>query len=80
MKINGNDIKNLVTRFFYEEDELRFQIILHLGLNKSVFYQEFNDYLKYKKVFNELLSAKSENAAVVVPLFSGGEHAQDKRA
>lgn len=64
--IKGKEIENLITKFYYKNKQLYFQIILNLGLGKKVFYREFSDYYKYKKSFDQLLKAKSENRNVVL--------------
>jgi hypothetical protein len=53
-QITGNQIKDLVTKFFYKENHLCFQILVRLEGNTLIPFQEFEDYGEYKRVFGEL--------------------------
>lgn len=70
MIIQGKDIENLITKFYYKNRQLCFQIILNLGLEGKVSYSEYDDYFVYKKKFNELLDAKHQDKNVLVPASS----------
>ncbi|MFK8102216.1 MAG: hypothetical protein AB8G15_06825 [Saprospiraceae bacterium] len=65
--ISGSDVKNLITKFYYKNNHLCFQILLQLGLDKMVPYSEYKDYAAYKEDFNNLLKAKSNNIAINMP-------------
>lgn len=70
MIIQGKDIENLITKFYYKNRQLCFQIILNLGLEGKVSYSEYDDYFVYKQKFNELLDAKHQDKNVLVPITS----------
>ena len=65
--ISGGDVKNLITKFYYKNNHLCFQILLQLALDKMIPYCEYKDYATYKDAFNRLLKAKSNNMAIDMP-------------
>ena len=67
MIIQGKEIENLITKFYYKNRQLCFQIILNLGLSGKVSYCEYDDYFVYKQKFNELLDAKHQDKNILVP-------------
>lgn len=67
MIIQGKEIENLITKFYYKNRQLCFQIILNLGLSGKVSYCEYDDYFVYKQKFNELLDAKHHDKNILVP-------------
>ncbi|MFT6149246.1 MAG: hypothetical protein ACJAUH_001935 [Saprospiraceae bacterium] len=67
MVIQGKDIENLITKFYYKKRQLCFQIIINLGLSGSVSYSEYDDYFIYKQKFNELLDAKNQDKNILIP-------------
>ena len=62
--IKGTHIKNLITKFYYKNNHLCFQILIHCEDNKTIVYNEYTDYDEYKNEYNKLLETKSENASV----------------
>lgn len=67
MIIQGKEIENLITKFYYKNRQLCFQIILNLGFKGKVSYSEYDNYFVYKQKFNELLDAKHQDKNVLVP-------------
>jgi hypothetical protein len=67
MTIRGKNIENLITKFYYKNRQLCFQIILNLGLSGKVSYCEYDDYFAYKEKFNELLDAKNKDENIEIP-------------
>ena len=65
--IQGGQVKDLITKFFYRDNHLCFQILLHLEGNETVIYKEFTDYSEYKNAFNELQQIRSKNRGLVIP-------------
>ncbi len=65
-KIKGTEVQNLLTKFYYKENRLCFQILLHLGLDETIPFQEFSDYSSYKKVYSNLLDQKNSNALIEI--------------
>ncbi len=66
-QLKGTQIKNLITKFFYKDNHLCFQILIHCETDQTVSYREFSDYSTYKKVYDKLLKAKSENMLISIP-------------
>lgn len=58
--IRGSKISNLITKFYYKENELRFMILLQSG-GEVIPYQDFNNYGDYKSAFNKVLEAKTND-------------------
>ncbi len=65
--IKGAEIQNLITKFYYKNNHLCFQILLYLGVENTVPFKEFTDYTEYKKVYSELMDAKTNNQVVSIP-------------
>jgi len=68
MNYKGEEIKNLITKFYYRNNHLCFQILLYINGEKTVPYQEFTDYNEYKATYNKLQDQKSNNAVISLPL------------
>ena len=51
-------IEQLITKFFYRNNQLFFQILLNCDNNFTMTYGEYTDYTTYKKEYNQLLSLK----------------------
>lgn len=58
--MKGSQLENIITRFYYKQKELYFQIILQLK-DKQIIYNEYSDYLLYKAKLEELLEDKKKN-------------------
>ncbi len=69
-EINGKQVENLITRFYYKKKQLCFQIILNMGFDRKIPYQEFEDYYNYKRKFNQLQKAKSENQPIQLSAYA----------
>ena len=57
-------IKNLITRFYYKNNQLCFQIILAFEKGGTKLHQEFMDYADYKKEYDRLLEVKAADEAI----------------
>ena len=66
-EVSGQDVKDLITKFFYRDNHLCFHILLHLDGGETVFYKEFIDYGEYKKVFSDLQQAKLSDKKIALP-------------
>ena len=66
-RIKGTQIKNLITKFYYKDNHLCFQILIHGEADQTINYREFTDYDEYKQEYNILLKAKSENSVITIP-------------
>ncbi len=65
--LKGVEVENLITKFYYKDNHLCFQILLECGLNKKIAYKEYSDYSEYKSAFNQLMEMKSLNKAISLP-------------
>lgn len=64
--IHSSRIKNLITKFYYKNNHLCFQIILNCENNESKLYNEYEDYNQYKAEYNRLLDVKAANELVLI--------------
>lgn len=62
--IESNEIKNLITRFEYKENAIIYKVLLHLGVNKILFYHEYRDFAAYQAAIDALLRSKKEGATI----------------
>jgi hypothetical protein len=46
--------QDLITKFYYKQNHLCYQIIFNLGNDETVPYKEFTDYNEYKIAFEKL--------------------------
>ena len=67
MDISGMDIVNLITLFYYKNDHLRYQIIMHLTGERNLLYGEYTDYKEYKIEFDNLSSQRKNNFKIQIP-------------
>ena len=65
--LKGADVQNLITKFYYKDNHLCFQILLQCGLEKMISYMEYSDYAEYKSAFNRLIDMRSNNEAISIP-------------
>lgn len=54
--------QDLITKFYYKQNNLCFQIILKTESNETVPYREFTDYNEYKVAFEQLSQMKLTGA------------------
>lgn len=66
-KLKGGEVKDLITKFFYRDSYLCFQIMLQLEGDETVVYKEYIDYSEYKKAFAELQQIRTKNQALIIP-------------
>ncbi len=64
--IKGEQVSNLITKFYFKNRQLYFQIILNLGSEGKFPYCEYEDYYQYKEKFNELLEMKESNKDISI--------------
>lgn len=67
MNIRGEQIKNLLTKFYYKNNNLCFQIFLLFEQDQSLIYSEHTDYADYKKTYGRLLDARTKNLSLELP-------------
>ena len=64
--IHGEQVKDLITKFFYKKNHLCFQILLHTKMNETIAYGVYANYSTYKKDFDDLQNARSNNLKIVI--------------
>lgn len=64
--VKGNQIDTLITKFYFKNRQLYFQIILNLGTKGKFPYCEFEDYNDYKRKFDELLKMKESDEDISI--------------
>lgn len=67
VSIRGEQIEQLLTKFYYKDSHLHYQVLLEFAGGKTVLLKEFTDYVTYKKVFSELQRIRKENLSIRVP-------------
>ncbi len=60
-------VKDLITKYFYRDEHLCFQLLVLADGGEKVFFNEFTDYSECKRALEELQQIKSRGAAVRVP-------------
>ncbi len=63
--IHSSKIKNLITKFYYKENQLCFQILLACENGETKLYKEYMDYAKYKEAYDQLLEMKATEEFVL---------------
>ncbi|MFT4761923.1 MAG: hypothetical protein ACI9XO_004299 [Paraglaciecola sp.] len=64
--IVGKQVKDLITKFFYKNNHLCFQILLHTRMNETIAYGVYVNYSEYKKDFDNLQNARSNNLKITI--------------
>lgn len=64
--ISGEQVKDLITKFFYKNNHLCFQILLHTRTNETIAYGVYANYSTYKKDFDNLQNARSNNLKIII--------------
>jgi len=57
-------IDDLITRFFYKEEQLYFRIMIKLNGGTMLSYSDYADYNEYKKAYARLVEKKRSGNAV----------------
>ncbi len=57
--IQSSKIKNLITKFYYKENELWFKVLVNYENGETRLYKEYSDYTLYKDAYNNLLNVKN---------------------
>lgn len=61
LNISASDIINLITLFYYKNNHLRYQILIHLSGERTVVYGEYENYNEYKSQFENLQNLRKNN-------------------
>ena len=65
--VDGRQVRNLLTRFYYRSSQLYFQLILELQSGDCVLFREFNNYNVFKEAFDKLQDATKSEALIHIP-------------
>lgn len=57
-------IDDLITRFFFKEDQLCYRIMIKLTTGTMVAFNEYADYNEYKTAYSELIEKKNTKEPV----------------
>jgi len=60
----NHKIDDLITRFFYKEEQLYFRIMIKLNGGTMLPYSDYADYNEYKKAYARLVEKKRSGNAV----------------
>ncbi len=66
-QIHGGQLKDLITRFFYKDNHLCFQIQLYVEGGEVIAYKEFDDYTEYKRAFSHLQEVRASGGFLKLP-------------
>jgi hypothetical protein len=64
---NTSLVKDIITKFFYKDNQLCFQILIRLPIGSLYFWGEYKDFADYKKNFISLQKAKESGIMVELP-------------
>ncbi len=65
--IQAARVKDIVTKFFYQDNQLCFHILVRMENGETVLFGEFADYSAYKNCFTELQKAKAQGNTIKLP-------------
>ena len=66
LTVKSDDIENVITRFYYKGEQLRFQIIFRLESKENILYEDFEDYLEYRQKFDDLVLLKRREEGILI--------------
>ncbi len=66
MTNTGFNMQDLITKFYYNNNHLCFQILVKESGGDTSPYMEFTSYNEYRKVFNELTEKKNRGERIEV--------------
>lgn len=65
---NIDQLQYLATKFYYKNNQLCFQILVHDESKNKTIQMEYSDYPEYKKAYNQLMDLKSKKKSIDTPL------------
>jgi hypothetical protein len=66
LNISALDVINLITLFYYKNNHLRYQILLHLTGERTVLFGEYVNYNDYKNHFEELQAQRKSQKFIQI--------------
>ena len=64
--LHSSKINNLITKFYYKDNHLCFQILLNCDGNETKVYKEYTDYAEYRDEYDRLLQLKAKGDYILV--------------
>ena len=64
---NTDHLQYLVTKFYYKNNQLCFQILVQDESKNKTAQMEYSDYTEYKKAYNQLMDLKSKKKSIDTP-------------
>ncbi len=65
--LHGGQVKDLITKFYYSNCHLCFQILLQVDGEETIPYQDFSNYGEYKLAITALEQAKGNGTVIKIP-------------
>jgi hypothetical protein len=62
-----NHVKDIITKFFYKDNQLCFQILIRMDSGITHYFGEYVDFAEYKKCFMSLQKAKASGNRIDIP-------------
>ena len=76
----GDQVEFLFTKFYYQDAQLCFQIILELE-EEQVVFADYNDYNDYKSALKMLSEARKQKEEIIIPSITNRtEHPPSRQA
>ena len=60
-------VKDLITKYFYRDEHLCFQLLVLSESGEKVLFNEFTDYTECKRALDELQQMKASGTVVRIP-------------
>jgi len=64
--IKSADVENIITKFYFKEKLLCFQVILNLASQEKILVGEFEDYVEYQQKFKDLIYLKKSGTDIYI--------------
>lgn len=64
--LQTSEISNIITRFYYKDEQLCFLIVLELNNGGTIDYLEFVDYTVYRNCLSSLKKSTLRNQAITI--------------
>jgi hypothetical protein len=76
--IYGEQIQNIITKLYFNNSCLYYQIVLLLGAQRTIFVHAQSDYCEYKRVLQTIIMAKKLHTFFSLPSNFGTNDASNK--
>jgi hypothetical protein len=65
--IDGGQIQNIITKLYFHNSCLNYEIVLFLAAQRTIFVHTQRDYCEYKRVLQMILTAKKSHTFFSLP-------------